>query len=235
MKRLVVLSVIGVAVAAIELLAMAEQPLLSLAGDYEIERYYNLGESEDLSVWTLDDPPRGVVIETTSDGVWISGNCSPSYCTQMGIRSCIPELTSVSSLECVVRFTIRSRDTALVLELMSWEVGCAMAQVRCNPAGFSFDATVEPCPSPHRYRESAYRSNWIEGMTEPGTYILRVMYDASIGKVKGYRQARFIGVEFLEWSPGDLGIRIFSEASENLQGEVDVTIEEIAIGWDPIQ
>jgi len=213
--------------------AAASESPLTLLGDYEIERFYNLGVNEDLRDWCLDDPTEGMVIEATTDGVFVSGYSEPIHDVQPGIQSIIPLLASVKSLESAVRVEVRSRETAVVLGLMSLDVRCSMAQVRCSPGGFSFNAVEEPCPNPHVYPETDAGGGWLDDMPSPGVYTLRFIYDSGRSRLKGYRGERFIGAESVHWSPGNVEIRIFGEASASLQGKIDVTFLEIAIGWDP--
>ena len=209
-------------------------PIPELLESYEIERIYNLSRPEDLESWCLIDDRSDVVTTSTSQGIQVRGHRESEYCTQSGIYSCIPDLTTAQKIECAVTFQVDTRDTAVVLGLMSLGVECSMLQVRCHPDAWTFDCATEPCPRPHQYVQEAYRHTWIDGMLSPGTYTLRFTYDSGTKRARGYRDERFIGAEWIQWEPGELEIWVFSESSENLQGDIDVTILGIALGWDPV-
>jgi hypothetical protein len=209
-------------------------PIPELLESYEIERIYDLSKPEDLESWCLTGVRGDVVINSAGQGVQIRGHHESEYCIQSGISSCIPDLTTVKRIECAVTFRVETRDTAVVLGLISLDVGCSMLQVRCHSDAWTFDCTTEPCPRPHQYVQEAYRHAWIDGMLSPGTYTLRFTYDSGTKRARGYRDERFIGAEWIRWEPGELEIMVFSESSEDFQGDIDVTILSIALGWDPV-
>jgi hypothetical protein len=185
-------------------------PPSSLLGAYEQTRDDNFLSGVDAGAWCIDRGNPRLTISTAEGTVWIHGTSSFATCHQTGISFCVAPITSPRRLECVIVIDVNSRDTAFVLEFYSLDVGCALAQVRCNTDEFSFDAVVRPCPTHDVYPAANSRHFAFTGRRGPGVYSLRMLYDAEGQTITGYTGDRLIGTAPLPWAPGRILVRLFA-------------------------
>jgi len=207
-------------------------PPSTLLGTYEETRYANFLSGVDTDAWCIDRSNPRLTISTAEGAVWIHGTSSFATCHQTGISFCVAPITSPRRLECVIVIDMNSRDTAFVLEFYSLDVGCALAQVRCNTDAFSFDAVVRPCPTHDVYPAANSRQFAFTGRRGPGVYSLRMLYNAEDQTITGHAGDRLIGTAPLPWAPGRILVRLFAETSRYFKGATDVRLQEARLGWD---
>jgi hypothetical protein len=196
--------------------------------DHTLHTSFILGTLPD--GWCLDQKDPQLTASVQTGSVVISGATHARRLYQTGISACDAIITSPKSIELAVVVDCVYRETCFVLEFYSLDIGCALAQLRCNTEGFALDVVESPCPSPNVYREGFHVA-----LTESRSardVAMHLIYDAQNSTIRGYVGQHLLGQAALRWHPDDIMVRIFVESAPDYRGAVHTRLEQLDLGWD---
>ena len=214
----------------------------ALSREYLHEFHDSFDSPEVTPEWQIDDPTSktgfdpGVSIELVAGAIHIHGYSVAPSIRQSGIRLAGFRFLGDADFEVAVRIAVEALDACFIIEMNDLASQAALAQFRGRAERLS--VIHDQYHGPDIYGERSHTPNpdllsvTIDGSLAQSGVIVRILYRASEERLSCQVGANSVGWLDLAWLPEQVLLRIFVETNDDLQGDIDLLIEEVHVGTD---